>query len=63
MVRPSFVPPPLVRELRDLTRYRKTQVDARVAEVQRLEKVLQDAGIKLALPNEVGTVTGPSPPR
>ncbi len=47
MVRPSFVPPPLVRELRDLTRYRKTQVDARVAEVQRLEKVLQDAGIKL----------------
>jgi transposase len=47
MVRPSFVPPPPIRELRELTRYRKTQIDARVAEIQRLEKVLQDAGIKL----------------
>ena|SRR5680860_347409 len=47
MVRPSFVPPPPIRELRDLTRYRKKQVDARASEVQRLEKVLQDAGIKL----------------
>jgi transposase len=41
------VPPPAIRELRELTRYRKTQIDARVAEVLRLEKVLQDAGIKL----------------
>jgi len=47
MVRPSFVPPPEIRELRELTRYRKTQVDARAREIQRLEKVLQDAGIKL----------------
>jgi transposase len=47
MVRPSFVPPPPIRELRELTRYRKTQVDARGRELQRLEKVLQDAGIKL----------------
>jgi transposase len=47
MIRPSFVPPPPIRELRELTRYRKTQVDARAAEVQRMEKVLQDAGIKL----------------
>jgi transposase len=47
MVRPSFVPPLPIRELRELTRYRKTQIDARVAEIQRLEKVLQDAGIKL----------------
>ncbi len=47
MVRPSFVPPPEIRELRELTRYRKTQVDARAKEIQRLEKVLQDAGIKL----------------
>jgi transposase len=46
-VRPSFVPPPPIRELRDLTRYRKRQTDTRAAEVQRLEKVLQDAGIKL----------------
>ena len=47
MVRPSFVPPPEMRELRELTRYRKTQVEARAKEIQRLEKVLQDAGIKL----------------
>ena len=47
MVRASFVPPPAIRELRELTRYRKTQSDARVAEIQRLEKVLQDAGVKL----------------
>ena len=47
MVRPSFVPPSEIRELRELTRYRKTQVDARVREIPRLEKLLQDAGIKL----------------
>jgi len=47
MVRPSFVPPPAIRELRELTRYRKTQIDVRAAEIARLEKVLQDAGIKL----------------
>ena len=43
MVRPSFVPPPAIRELRELTRYRKTQIDVRAAEIARLEKVLQDA--------------------
>ena len=47
MVRPSFVPPPEIRELRELTRYRKTQVDDRAKEIQRLEKCLQDAGVKL----------------
>jgi len=47
MVRPSFVPPPEIRELRELTRYRKTQIDARAKEIQRLEKTLQDAGIKI----------------
>lgn len=47
MVRPSFVPPPEIRALRELTRYRKTQVRVRAGELQRLEKVLQDAGIKL----------------
>lgn len=47
MVRPSFVPPPPIRQLRELTRYRKTQAEARAGEIQRLEKVLQDAGIKL----------------
>jgi len=48
MVRPSFVPPPEIRELRELTRYRKTQVDMRTQQIQRLEKVFQDAGIKLS---------------
>jgi transposase len=47
MVRPSFVPPPEIRELRELTRYRKAEVDTRAREIQRLEKALQDAGIKL----------------
>jgi transposase len=47
MVRPSYVPPPAIRELRELTRYRKTEVEARIREIQRLEKLLQDAGIKL----------------
>jgi transposase len=47
MVRPSFVPPPPVRQLRELTRYRKAQIDERAREVQRLEKILQDATVKL----------------
>jgi transposase len=48
LVRPSFVPPPPIRELRTLTRYRKTQIDERSREAQRLDKVLQDAGVKLS---------------
>jgi len=48
LVRPSFVPPREIRELRDLTRYRKAQIDERGREAQRLDKVLQDAGIKLS---------------
>jgi transposase len=47
-VRPSFVPPKEIRELRNLTRYRKRQIEERAEEVQRLEKVLQEAGIKLS---------------
>lgn len=47
MVRPSFVPPPDIRALRELTRYRTTQIQARAQEIQRLERLLQDAGIKL----------------
>ena len=48
LVRPSFVPPKPIRELRDLTRYRKAQIDERGREAQRLDKVLQDAGVKLS---------------
>lgn len=48
LVQPSFVPPPEIRELRDLTRYRKVQIEERGREAQRLDKILQDAGIKLS---------------
>jgi transposase len=48
MLRPSFVPPPPIRRLRDLTRYRADLVAARTAEKQRVEKLLEDACIKLS---------------
>jgi transposase len=47
MCRPSFVPPKPIRQLRDLTRYRRTLVRERSSEKQRLEKILEDAQIKL----------------
>jgi transposase len=48
MLRPSFVPPP-IRRLRDLTRYRADLVAVRTAEKQRVEKLLEDAQIKLSV--------------
>jgi transposase len=48
LVRPSFVPPKPIRDLRALTRYRRTRQEEHTREVQRLDKVLQDAGIKLS---------------
>lgn len=48
LVRPSFVPPENVRQLRDLTRARTFLFGERTREVQRLEKELEDACIKLA---------------
>jgi transposase len=48
LLRSSFVPPPAIRELRDLTRYRVQQVRDRAQEVNRLCKVLEDAGVKLS---------------
>lgn len=48
LVRPSFVPPPEIRRLRDLTRYRTEVIRERTREAQRLEKLLEDAGIKLS---------------
>jgi transposase len=47
LVRPSFVPPPEIRRLRDLTRLRKAQINERGRAIQRLEKLLQGVGIKL----------------
>ncbi len=49
MLRPSFVPPPAIRRLRDLTRYRVDLVAVRTAEKQRVEKLLEDAQIKLSV--------------
>jgi transposase len=47
LLRGSFVPPRPIRELRDLTRYRKTLIKERQREANRLHKLLEDAGIKL----------------
>jgi transposase len=48
LLRGSFVPPAPIRELRDLTRYRKVLIQDRTREANRLHKLLEDAGIKLA---------------
>jgi transposase len=48
LLRASFVPPPPIRELRDLTRYRKALINERTSEVNRIHKTLEDAGVKLA---------------
>jgi len=48
LLRASFVPPKPIRELRDLTRYRKSLIGERQREANRLHKVLEDAGVKLA---------------
>lgn len=47
LLKASFVPPPVIRELRDLTRYRLQQVRERAREVNRLCKVLEDSNLKL----------------
>jgi transposase len=48
LLRPSFIPPPPIRELRDLTRQRTQLVRDRATVVNRVQKVLEDANIKLA---------------
>jgi transposase len=48
LLRSSLVPPAPIRDLRDLTRYRKHQSQDRAREVNRLHRVLEDAGIKLS---------------
>ena len=49
MIRPSFVPPPPIRQLRDLTRYRIDLIGERGREKNRVEKLLEDAQIKLSV--------------
>jgi transposase len=48
LLRGSFVPPAPIRELRDLTRYRKALIQDRTREANRVHKLLEDAGLKLA---------------
>ena len=47
LLRSSFVPPPAIRELRDITRYRVQQTRDRSREVNRLQQVLEDSGVKV----------------
>ena len=47
LLKASFVPPKSIRTLRNLTRYRKTQINDRSREAGRLHKLLEDTGIKL----------------
>jgi transposase len=47
LLKPSLVPPKPVRRLRNLTRYRKSQIRDRQREMNRLHKIVQDTGIKL----------------
>jgi transposase len=59
LVRGSFVPPEPIRQLRDLTRTRTTMVRTRAREIQRLEKLLEDAGIKLSsVASDISGVSG-----
>jgi transposase len=59
LLRPSFVPPTEIRELRDLTRQRSQLVSERAAVANRIQKVLEDANIKLAsVASEVLGVSG-----
>lgn len=47
LVRGSFIPPQAIRDLRDMTRYRRRLIQERSSEVSRLQKILEDANIKL----------------
>ena len=58
LLRGSYIPSAEQKEMRDLTRYRKKTVQARTSEIQRLQKALESAGIKLG--SVVSDVTGKS---
>jgi transposase len=57
LLKPSFIPSPAIREVRDLTRYRKNLVNTKTQTINRLQKVLETANIKLSsvASNIVGT--------
>ena len=59
LLRPSFIPPAPVRAVRELTRYRKTLVQQRADEANRLQKVLEGANLKLAaVASDILGITG-----
>src|SRR6201981_886585 len=60
LLRGSYIPSPDLKEVRDLARYRMKTVQARTSEIQRLQKTLETAGIKLS--SVVSDVTGSSAP-
>ena len=47
LLRPSFIPPPVIRELRELTRYRESLVREQGAVANRIQKLLESGNIKL----------------
>ena len=64
LLRGSFVPPKPQRQLRTLTRYRKTQIAERQREANRLHKALEDTGIKLdCVATDILGASGPSDAR
>ena len=48
LIKGSFIPPKPIRELRDLTRYRQKLIQQRSSELNRIQKFLEDANIKLS---------------
>ena len=65
MLRPSFVPPPQIRQLRDLTRYRVDLLAVRTAEKQRVDKLLEESRPGARCPDCSGSVSpgrSPNPP-
>jgi transposase len=48
LIKGSFIPPRPIRELRDLTRYRRKLIQLRASEINRIQKFLEDANIKLS---------------
>lgn len=48
LVRPSFIPPAEIRELRELTRYRESLIREHTSVVNRIQKIIESAGIKLS---------------
>lgn len=59
LIRASFVPPPVLREMRELTRYRRKLVEGRSAQRNRIQRLLENANIKLgSVASDVFGVSG-----